>query len=185
MAIDWTFIGTLEGQSILKGYVPNASGSDSGVTIATGCDLGQLTPAKLDGFDIPAALKTRLRPYLGLRRQAAQDFLDDHPLEITAAEADALDAAVRAPIVDQLRSFYDGAVAPGAARFDDLPDAAQTVIASVAFQYGSGLKTRTPHFWATVVAQDWPKAIAELRNFGDHYPTRRNKEADYLANALG
>ena len=183
MAIDWDFIGSLEGQSVLEGYVPDAVGSDSGVTIATGCDLGQITPAKLAGFGLPPALAAKLKPYLGLRRQAAEGYCDRHPLTITRDEADALDQAVRKPIVEQFRSSYDQAAGP-APGFDGLPDPAQTVIASVAFQYGADLARRTPRFWATVTAQDWRQAIAELRNFGDHYPTRRCKEADYLERGL-
>ena len=33
--------------------------------------------------------------------------------------------------------------------------------------------------------QDWDAAVAELRDFGDRYPTRRNKEADLLENDDG
>jgi Bacterial toxin homologue of phage lysozyme, C-term len=46
MAVDWKFIGTLEGAGILKGYVPVSQTSNSGVTIATGVDLGQGQPLK-------------------------------------------------------------------------------------------------------------------------------------------
>jgi hypothetical protein len=184
MAIDWKFIGSLEGQSILDGYVPDAADSDSGITIATGCDLGQITAARLATFGLPATLAAKLQPYCGLRRQAAQNYCDQHPLTISTADADALDAAVRKPIVDELRASYDAAVAPGAG-FDALPAAAQTVIASVAFQYGANLARRAPRFWATVTARRWRDAVAELRNFGDHYPTRRRKEADYLERGLG
>ncbi len=41
MAIDWDFISSLEGDQRLAGYVPAADVSESGVTIATGVDLGQ------------------------------------------------------------------------------------------------------------------------------------------------
>ena len=37
--IDWNFISEREGSRILTGYVPDAKGSKSGVTIATGFDL--------------------------------------------------------------------------------------------------------------------------------------------------
>jgi len=132
MAIDWTFIGTLEGQSVLTGYVPNPDGSASGVTIATGVDLGQLNAAKLRAFAIPDDLIAKLLPYVGLQKQAAVAALAAQPLTITQTEADALDEADRQPIVSELTQRYDAAVAGGTG-FDALPDAAQTVLASVAF----------------------------------------------------
>ena len=63
--------------------------------------------------------------------------------------------------------------------FEALAAECQTVIASVAFQYGN-LSTATPNFWRQVTAQDWSGALANLRNFGDRYKTRRAKEADLL-----
>jgi len=54
----------------------------------------------------------------------------------------------------------------------------------VAYQYGLNLKVRAPRFWATLTEQDWPAAVAELRNFGDAYATRRIAEADLLATAI-
>jgi hypothetical protein len=179
MTIDWEFIETLEGRS-LTGDVPDPEGSESGVTIASGVDLGQLTAAQIDGLAISDDLKTRLKPYAGLRKQQAVDFLAQHPLTITADEADALEAAVRQPIVATLSSNYNRAAGIG---FDALPDAAQTVIASVAFQYGPNLQRRTPRFWSDAVRQDWTAVIEELRNFGDNFPTRRNKEAKFLEDA--
>ena len=176
--IDWQFIGTLEGQSVLTAYVPNASGSASGVTLATGVDLGQLTSAALTAFGLDAGLTQRLMPYVGLRGTAAVAMLAAHPLTITQAESDALDAADRGPDINPMAAAFQAAA--GIA-FQDLPDAAQTVMASVAFQYGSNLRRRCPRFWQACVTQDWTGAVTELRNFGDAYPTRRRKEAAYLA----
>lgn len=64
--------------------------------------------------------------------------------------------------------------------FSRLPSEAQTVIASVSFQYGVNLDLRAPRFWRAVASQDWAAAVAELRRFGDAYPTRRRREADLL-----
>ena len=52
-----------------------AHGGNSGVTIATGVDLGQANPQQIDDWAIDEALKTRLKPYCGLKRQQAVDFL--------------------------------------------------------------------------------------------------------------
>jgi hypothetical protein len=178
MAVDWTFIAALEGCE-LKGYVPDSHGSRSGVTIATGVDLGQLTAAELDGWSIAADLKDKLKPYCGQIRDDAVACLKARPLTLSQAECDALAAVVQGSSLALVRRRYDATRPPPPTRFDDMPDRAQTVIASVAFQYGD-LAARCPHFWALAVVQDWPRMIAQLRNFGDKYPTRRNKEADYL-----
>ena len=66
MAIDWDFISSLEGGQHLAGYVPAADVSESGVTIATGIDLGQRTEGSIDALAIPDQLKTKLKPYAGL-----------------------------------------------------------------------------------------------------------------------
>lgn len=181
-AIDWDFIARLEGRR-LKGYVPSKS---SGVTVATGVDLGQRAARDIARFDLPEALTAKLSPYAGATGPAAEALLRRRPLRLTRAEASALDRAVRADILGKLRANYNAARRRLglAGRFADIIPAARTVIASVAFQYGPGLGRRTPKFWACVTTEDWPGTIAELRAFGDRYPTRRNKEADLLASAI-
>lgn len=50
----------------------------------------------------------------------------------------------------------------------------------MAFQYGD-LSMAAPRFWRTVCQQDWRGAVAELRDFGDLYDSRRHLEADLLS----
>jgi hypothetical protein len=181
-AIDWTFIGRLEGAGVARGYVPNPDGSNSGVTIATGVDLGQRSREQIEAMGLSNELATKLVPYAGLKGRVALDFLNAHPLLLAADEVSAIDQAVRAGFSDRLASNYDAALASGGdlAEFEDLPGPAQTVIASVAYQYGLDLQRRAPRFWSTVLAQNWPDVVTELRNFGDAYGRRRAQEADLL-----
>jgi len=144
MAIDWRFISDLEGGQILTGYVPDPAGSMSGVTIATGVDLGQMSADDINALNIPDSLKSKLAPYATRKGQDAVNYLSANPLSITQAEADALDQAVQGPLVDKLRSKYDAAVTSG--EFDGLPDQGQTVITSFVTHYGSALPTGPPHF---------------------------------------
>lgn len=176
--IDWDLIGHLEGERF-HGYVPNPKGSKSGVTIASGVDLSAFSAATLAG--LPQDLIDTLSPYFGLRGQAALDILAAKPLEITPHDADRLDAFVRARALTAIASRYDD---DSDVAFLAIPDAAQTVIASVSFQYGPDLRERCPKFWNACIAQDWPAVIAELRDFGDAYPTRHDQEADYLESHL-
>jgi hypothetical protein len=183
MAIDWNFIAELEGRRQLKGYVPAVDTSQSGVTIATGVDLGHHTRDEIQKWPISDSLKQKISPYLGLRGAAAVAALNSRPLHITEDEAIQLETAVAGPIFDELRGHFDRAVGEDA--FFQLPDAAQTVLASLAYQYGPALHRRTPKFWALACARDWRACVAELNNFGDAYATRRKREAARLSTLLG
>jgi WXG100 family type VII secretion target len=175
--VDWGFISDREGGQALDGYVPAPEVSKSGVTVGTGFDIGQRTESDIDAMDIPDTLKEKLKPYAGLIKQDAVDFLADNPLTITQEEATALDKAVKQKALDTLVTRYDNATT--GTKFADLPQEMQTVLASVEFQYGS-MSAKTPNFWKMVTEQRWDDAIAELRDFGDKYPTRRGLEADLL-----
>ncbi|KGM54573.1 hypothetical protein N799_09085 [Lysobacter arseniciresistens ZS79] len=182
--IDYAFIAAREGALRLDGYVPDARFSRSGVTIATGFDLGQRHRIDLLALGLPARLIDQLDPYLGVTRQDARTLLAEKPLRITMADALLINSAFKARFVARLAHDYGASVLnrDGIAFFD-LPAEAQTTIASVAFQYGD-LATAAPRFWRTVCLQDWRAAVTELRAFGDRYPTRRNLEADLLSRLL-
>ncbi len=185
--IDWAFIAEQEGVAITEGYVPaDAEGrvlGRSGVTIGTGFDLGQHSEEDLTLIAPRGTpLFETLRPYLGLRRDAAQKALSASPLTISPEDAAAIDQAVKRRKAAEVADRFDTAIARmGEAGhfFHELPPQAQTVIMSVAFQYGD-LATRTPTFWSNSLMQNWHAVHAELRNFRDRYPSRRRREAAYL-----
>lgn len=178
--IDFDFISKLEGGRRTTGYVPDPQGSRSGVTIATGIDLGQMGERDLSQLNLPSDLKNKFLPYLGKIKFEAVSLLDTMPLSVTDEEAKLLDKEVKTRFVRDLARKYSR-TATG--NFEELPDGVQTVIASVAFQYGD-LGSSTPNFWRQVTEGDWQGAYLNLRHFGDAYATRRNKEADLLKNSL-
>ncbi|QDE91854.1 pesticin [Myxococcus xanthus] len=188
--VDWDFIAEQEGRAVQDGYVPDATGSKSGVTVGTGVDLGARDMNDLDRLGLSDALKTKLEPYLGKQGQDAADFLAENPLNLTAEEVKELDRAVKGEALDNVVNEYNTEVerlnaADGGRRpkFAELPREMQTVIASVGFQYGS-LKTATPNFFAQVTEQRWDDAKANLEDFGDRYPSRRGREADLLGEGI-
>lgn len=177
--IDFDFIEQLEG-NVCEGYVPNPQGSNSGVTIACGFDLGQRDESELNKL-FSKELAEKLSPYAGLKKQNAQQVLAQKPLIITKKQSNEINIQCKADAQGRLKTQWNNANT----RFDfsDLSSACQTVIASVAFQYGR-LESRTPQFWKQVTSENWLGAISNLREFGDAYPTRRNQEADLLENWL-
>jgi Bacterial toxin homologue of phage lysozyme, C-term len=187
--VDWAFIREREGDK-LDGYVPDAGGSSSGVTIATGIDLGQRGGSDIDKLDITDDLKKKLKPYCLKTGKAATDLLAKSPLSITATEADALTKAVKGPMLDALVSDYDAAVDKANAadhctrvHFDQLPSSVQTAIASAQFQYNS-LSSRTANYWKQITEQRWADASKNLKDFGDRYKTRRKLEAGLIDDAI-
>ena len=176
--IDWNFISELEGTSP-QGYVPQEDEGDrvpSGVTIGSGFDLGQMSAEDLDNYNFSDELRARIEPYTGLTGDSAKAYLADNPLEVTEEEMEALESGVRevhtSKIVNEFNEYSD-------TPFEDLTPEQQTVIMSVGYQYGS--LERTPTFRKHVTTGDWDNAEKELRNFGDDYKTRRNREADFLS----
>lgn len=185
-AVDMAFIAGFEGLCAKRGYVPDIQNSRSGVTIGTGFDIGQRNEKDLQklkeqqSFPLPEHICALLRPYLGLIREDALNELHALPLVLTEQEARTLDDAYAEYFITHLMMAYN---AVANRKFDALPAPMQTVIASVAFQYGD-LSRRTPHFWEQVTAQDWGAAASNLEHFGDRYATRRVKEAALLRSAL-
>jgi len=170
--IDWDFIGELEGKRKLKGYVPDAEGSKSGVTIATGFDLGARNLSDLAG--LPQDIIDVLTPYLGIKGAEASDLASE--LVVDDSQAKIIDEFSHNEAVERLSSSWESKTGTP---FSELPMGKATTIASVAFQYGD-LASKAPNFWEQVTTDDWDGAVANLRNFGDNYKTRRNKEAEYF-----
>ena len=95
--IDYKFLSDLEGGSKTVGYVPAAGVSKSGVTIATGFDLGQRDENDLKLLKLDALLIAKLKPYLGTKSASAQSLLKKTRTSLNPAEKDVLDDGVNVP----------------------------------------------------------------------------------------
>lgn len=177
---DRAFISDREGNDHASGYVPPES-PNSGVTIGIGVDLGQRNVQDLRNLRLSQPLINILTPYLGLKGQNAVNYLATHPLALTANARASLNFAVHRQIYEQLSAAYD---AGSDFSFWRLPGAIQTVLCSVALQYGPNLPSAAPVFWGAMTQGRWQDAANELKNFGDAYNTRRNLEAGVLQAAI-
>lgn len=167
----------VEGRQRLTGYIPctprNYTGQArperyaaigvSGVTIATGCDLGQTDAETLLDYGLASAIVNRLRPYFGLKQEHALRKLHILPLTVAQDTADAIDLAVHAGYWrHRVAPAYQAAAGLPATA---LPRQAQAVLFSLCFNYGcGGFRRRAPNTWAALVRQDWQDAARRLGN---------------------
>ena len=184
-AIDWHVIEGHEANET-RGYVPkNAKGvvlGHSGVTIASGLDLGQHNITDLNNLKLADALIKTLKPYLSLTGTDATKYLAAHQLDISASDATSINSAIHSETLNRLIVAYDNAVGANNTFFG-LPAGVQTAIADLAFQY-QNLAISAPNFWKDVTKFNWTDAVSELKNFKDLYPTRRSDEAKLIQSAI-
>ena len=169
--IDFDFILKQEGFET-KGYVPDAENSKSGVTIASGFDLGARKESDLTG--LPKDIIDILKPFLGFQGAEASEIAPN--LEVTEDQAKIINEFAKSEAITRLKSKWENATGTS---FDDLSTEQATVLASVAFQYGD-LESRTPNFWKQTTSGDWVGAYKNLLKFGDRYTSRRLDEAALL-----
>jgi len=173
--VDIVEISSYEGNK-LKGYVPDPEGSNSGVTIGSGLDLGNRNINDLKG--LPENIITKLKPFLGLKGSEAVTKAGQ--LNITKEEAKIINTFAHKQSLTKLKKKWNK---DSKIKFNKLNKEQATVLASVAFQYGD-LKTKTPNFYKLALEGDWQGVYEELMDFKDNYPTRRKKEAAYLKKYL-
>lgn len=155
----------------------------SGVTIATGCDLGQTTESYLKEYGASASLISKLSPYIGLKKSKAIQKLHELPLKITAEEAAELDHCLHAGYLRKwVQPSFDS---KSAFRFADLPKQAQAVVFSVCYQKGcDGVRKDWPKLWGCLIRCQWSDAIRELETGFRSYKLRRKIEAKLLKELL-
>ncbi len=169
--IDFDFILKQEGFET-KGYVPDAENSNSGVTIASGFDLGARVLEDLKG--LPQDIIDVLTPFLSLKGAEAQEVASN--LNVSEDQAKIINEFAKSEAITNLRTEWENTTGTS---FDDLSKEKATVLASVAFQYGN-LEKATPNFWKQTTSGDWEGAYNNLLDFGDRYDSRRKEEANYL-----
>ena len=168
----------MEGYSDV-GYVPGTN-RKSGVTIGYGFDIGQQSLKTFAAMSFPDALVKKLAPYLGLKGDAARQFLRLHPLKLSRSEMIDLQKGVEDYYYKLASNHFETCSDLTFARLDPR---LQTVWCSLYFQYGE-LRKRCPKFTYAFSNAMWRTAYNELLSFGDAYPTRRKQEAKLIQNYI-
>jgi hypothetical protein len=151
--IDYTYIetvlGRFEGKAISRGYIPCEQGTwypggadkgaalgQSGVTVATGVDLGQQSERGFAG--LAEGLLVKLRPYFGLKREAAKEALIKCPLVLSAGEVEQIDQVIHKQYIDETAVMFGKSV------FETAPKQVQAVAVSLHYQFGLPKRKESP-----------------------------------------
>ena len=185
LAVDYAFIRNHEGAAVLNGYIPQKKDGTvigkSGVTIASGFDLGQQNSYDLNRIfgsgDTNKTLKDLFTPYLGKQKEDAKTYLKDHPLSITSEQAATVDECVMVQMLPSIKKQYENSTS---GKWDDLPDQAQTVLFDLGYQFGqnSGIPSGV---MKKIKEGNYSGAASALEEMGKTaYKNRRNDEAALL-----
>lgn len=177
--VGYSFVKGEEGTK-LNGYVPNMG--VSGVTIASGLDLGQQSMSRLRSFGILDSVISKLAPYVGLKGRSASLALANKPLRLSKEEIDHIDAQVM-PFYAREAAAAFNAVSPGK-NFTELPFPVRTALFSAFYQHGNF----TNHRWLRDAAfaagrGDYNNAASSFR-LAPAYRERRAREASLIQSAI-
>ncbi len=188
--VDFAFIASLEGDQWLRGYVPfkkktGIVAGQSGMTVASGFDLGQWRLTDFQDMKLPQTLMNKLKPFVKpnnframTKVQVAEKVGKLGPVpELTKTEADMCDAAVFDNKLGEALARWNANRQPGVPKFIELPQGWQTVWLSRVYQ------GKTGDFGHLALTGKWQPAIAALRSDAE-YSKRTNQEADLLQTEL-
>jgi len=187
--VNFAALSRFEGGQLLTGDIPSRNGvvlGRSGVTIATGVDIGQMDAAGVRTLGLPADLEARLLPYAGYTRNAAVQRLQEiGNLNITQEEANLLDDAIMRQHLTAAMTVWDRTRSADAQTFTDLTQAQQTVLFSRTYHQGTDMP-QTPiarEFYGAAQSGDWVGAENALRGYRTTeawYINRVTREANLL-----
>ncbi|KAL4493435.1 hypothetical protein ABPG72_007443 [Tetrahymena utriculariae] len=161
------------------GYVPNDIKKNSGVTIATGFDLGQQNINGLvNEYKLSESLIKKLEPYIGIKGEDANKMLQKKKLTITDLEIKEIEEKVMMYNLKLLKKRVE----QDGGNFEKMSKAVKTVLFSIQFQYGN-FKKSFPNIWNYLIQGDL-KAAADLLEKQTNFQRRRRAEATILRNAL-
>lgn len=199
------FLKTVEGPQQVTGYIPcwivgqfrkdgsqasaNYKGDKvpalykpmgiSGVTIATGVDLGQTDITTLRDYELSPEIIQQLEPYLGKQGSKACTVLHKKPLRVTRAAAEAIDRVIHLYHLNMIMDKFDDD-AGGFGAFENLPWQAQAAIFSLLYQRGVNSPKHFPSIWSDLLDGYFSaagKAFFEPANWNGYMPRRKAEGA--------
>ena len=105
-----------------NGMIPMKDGApiaNSGTTIGMGVDLGAQTESSLRDMGISPSTIATLKPYLGLKGQAAKTYLDSNPLTLNEGDTSTLNTGAANSYWTDLENDYNARVGRPLSELDD------------------------------------------------------------------
>ncbi|CEG56039.1 conserved protein of unknown function [Legionella fallonii LLAP-10] len=175
----------------MQGYLPIKKKTGtvigrSGITFATGFDLGQNSASDIKKFNFPKELEEKLLPFVGAQREDAKKLL---PLAertfISFEEANLIDFKVKGLHLRSAIKRWDAHRSENTPAFRDLTSGQQIVLFSRTFHQGRRMPDLliAQKFYRAALDNNWVEAEKHLRNYNvpeGWYKDRVNKEADVL-----
>ncbi len=152
----------------------------SGVTIASGFDIGQYSSSQIKNiFSSDISLQNLYLPYSNKRKQDAIDYLDTNPLTIDSMQARKTDELIKKYQLSFVVKEYNSYSIEK--EFKEQSVGVQTVVASICFQYGAASKTLL-NMWKALEDDDLLLMYEfwEERMLNTEYTKRRELELKYL-----
>jgi Bacterial toxin homologue of phage lysozyme, C-term len=194
--VNFDKLADFEGGQAQVGYIPGHTigvkndadqvAGRSGVTIATGFDIGQWSELDLSKkLALSDNLRAKYKRFCNKPKQLAIDEIESKGLTVTKAEADETDMRVQGFHLKAAIATWDSDPKPSK-NFVELTMAQQTVILSRTYHQGVGMPETgvAQDFYDAAQKGDWDAAEKALRNYNvkpHWYKVRVGSEADYLA----
>ena len=105
-----------------NGMIPMKDGApiaNSGTTIGMGVDLGAQTESSLRDMGMTPSTIATLKPYLGLKGQAAKTYLDSNPLTLSEGDTSTLNTGAANSYWTDLENDYNARVGRPLSELDD------------------------------------------------------------------
>lgn len=198
-AVDFAYLSRWEGNQYLRGYVPFIKGvtaGKSGMTVATGFDVGQISELELSNMALLPETGPKLAPFAGVqftgktRAQVAAIVAKRGPVPVLSkSEADTCDLVVHRKHLAAAVSSWNARRKPGVPEFKALPVPWQTVLFSRTFHQGTGMPDTAvaKPFYTAATAGHWADAVTALQNYAvteAWYKARVAQEAAFLRTAM-
>jgi len=174
--VNFDFIARLRINNSLVGAIIKADGYSSGVHIGMGVDLSDCKDSDLRKMGLNPTLRGKLYPYLSRTGPNAKMYLNEHPLQLSEAEVDAINVGFQARCLGKLIKRYDSA---SEVAFCDLPECWQTVITSLEYRY-KNLYKQSPELWHMLIKQEWENVLSMLQSSDGAFASQHQHEADYV-----
>ena len=188
--IDFSALSSFEGGQIPQSYLlmdkkGNVIGQ-SGITIATGFDIGQHSVDEIKSYGFTKTLEKKLLPFADAKKECAKELLSlARETKFSNEELNQIDFVVQGHHLDLAIKSWNANRLENTPLFKDLSSSQQTVLLSRTYHQGPSMPDTmvAKKFYGSAINNNWIAAENHLRNYNvsaAYYINRVHREANYL-----